>query len=314
MEPLESVIAYKFRNSLLLAEALSHPSLAYETQKPQLDNQRLEFLGDAVVQMVLTRELFDRFPEGEEGLLTKMRARMVSRDALAELANRIPLGPYLMMGRGEEASGGRIRNSSLCDAFEALAGAIYLDGGLEAAHQFILRFASEQLDELTAEPTEFNPKGQLQEILQSVSNEPPCYAIVRQEGPDHAKMFVAQVTWKNRPLAVGEGPSKKIAEMDAARAALECQEIRSLAAAAAPQEQPPSPPPTGTPPVGRMRLVASTSSTTTGGLHLTRRQRPDAEPKKVADPTPKKDSDRDPKEALRASAGPPSPKTTSQWR
>lgn len=279
MEPLESVIAYKFRNSLLLAEALSHPSLAYETQKPQLDNQRLEFLGDAVVQMVLTRELYEHFPEGEEGLLTKMRARMVSRDALAELANQIPLGPYLLMGRGEEASGGRVRNSSLCDAFEALAGAIYLDGGLDAARTFILRYAGEQLQQLSAEPTEFNPKGQLQEILQSVSNEPPCYAIIRQEGPDHAKCFVAQVNWRGAPLATGEGPSKKIAEMEAAKAALACAQVHRLAAEQT-ADTPPSPAP-NLPAVGRMRLVEPASSTATGGMHVTRTRPPAGLPRKA---------------------------------
>lgn len=229
MEPIETVIGYKFRNSLLLAEALSHPSLAYETQKPHLDNQRLEFLGDAVVQMVLTRELFDRFPEEEEGLLTKMRARMVSGAALAKLANRIPLGPYLLMGRGEEASGGRTRESSLCDAFEALAGAIYLDGGLDAARAFILRFSEDLLLELVEAPTEFNPKGQLQEVLQMVSNEPPSYCIVSQQGPDHAKHFVAEVWWNDQSLGRGAGPSKKLAEMEAARTALRCSLVKSLA-------------------------------------------------------------------------------------
>lgn len=228
MEPIESVIGYKFRNSLLLAEALSHPSLAYETQKPQLDNQRLEFLGDAVVQMVLTRDLFDRFPEGEEGLLTKMRARMVSGPSLARIARLIPLGPYLLMGRGEDASGGRTRDSSLCDAFEALAGAIYLDGGLEPATQFILRFSAELLDDLDSAPCDFNPKGELQEILQTVSNVAPTYSILSQEGPDHAKRFVAAVTWEGRMLAQGEGASKKLAEMEAARAALGSVEVLAL--------------------------------------------------------------------------------------
>jgi len=221
MKSLEDRIDYKFRNSLLLAEALTHPSLAYETQKPHFDNQRLEFLGDAVLQLVLTDELYHLFPKFAEGRLTKLRSRLVSRDALQEYARSFKLGKYLMIGKGEESSGGRERPSILADAFESLIGAIYLDGGLQPAKDFILRSCREMVKEVAAEPTEKNPKGELQEILQALSNESPGYRIVSQEGPDHCKDFVAVVEWGGQMLGSGTGKSKKEAESNSAMDALE---------------------------------------------------------------------------------------------
>ncbi len=138
MNPLEERIGYKFRNPLLLAEALTHPSLGHETQQHHFDNQRLEFLGDAILQLVITEYLFEHFSEAPEGQLTKLRSRLVSREALKTHAAALDLGRFLLMGRGEEASGGRARTSTLADAFEALIGAIYLDSGLEKARKFIL--------------------------------------------------------------------------------------------------------------------------------------------------------------------------------
>jgi ribonuclease III, bacterial len=142
VNPLEERIGYKFRNALLLAEALTHPSLRHETHRTYFDNQRLEFLGDAVLQLVITEHLYGYFTAEAEGKLTKLRARLVSREALAVHAAAIELGKYLMMGRGEEASGGRLRNSTLADAFEALVGAIYLDSDLATARKFILEQAA----------------------------------------------------------------------------------------------------------------------------------------------------------------------------
>src|SRR5436305_10620198 len=138
MGPLEQRIGYKFRNALLLAEALTHPSVSHETQRYHFDNQRLEFLGDAVLQLVITEHLFRHFGDEAEGQLTKLRSRLVSREALRMHAATLDLGRYLLMGRGEETSGGRERTSTLADAFEALIGAIYLDGDLDAAKEFIL--------------------------------------------------------------------------------------------------------------------------------------------------------------------------------
>jgi ribonuclease-3 len=221
MKSLEERIDYKFRNSLLLAEALTHPSLAYETQKPHFDNQRLEFLGDAVLQLVLTDELYQMFPRFAEGQLTKLRSRLVSRDALQEFATAFKLGKYLMIGKGEESSGGRNRPSILADAFESLIGAIYLDGGIESAKCFILRTCRERITEVSEEPSEMNPKGELQEVLQGLSNEGPVYKIISQEGPDHCKEFVAVAVWQGIQLGNGTGMSKKEAECNAAQEAME---------------------------------------------------------------------------------------------
>ncbi len=221
MNSLENKISYKFRNSLLLAEALTHPSLAYESQRPHFDNQRLEFLGDAVLQLILTEELFRLFPDFSEGHLTKLRSRLVSRKALAAYARRLKLGDYLMLGKGEESSGGRKRASSLADAFESLVGAIYMDNGLPSAHDFVLEQCSEEIREISEQPSEINPKGQLQEILQAISSTSPNYKVTSEGGPDHNKIFETRVTWSGRDLGRGSGTSKKEAEIAAAKDALE---------------------------------------------------------------------------------------------
>lgn len=145
MNPLEQRLKYKFRNTLLLAEALTHPSLGHETKRHHFDNQRLEFLGDAVLQLIFTEYLFDQFPHLAEGYLTKIRARIVSRDGLRVLAEQLELGRYLMMGRGEEANGGRERASTLSDAFEALIGAMYLDSDFVSVRRVVLTEAREFL-------------------------------------------------------------------------------------------------------------------------------------------------------------------------
>ena len=229
MHPLEERIGYKFRNSLLLAEALTHASLGHETQQVHFDNQRLEYLGDAVLQLLFSEHLYRRFSDVGEGELTKGRARLVSGEALAVYAQRIQLGDFLMMGRGDESNGGRRRASTLADAFEALVGAVYLDGGLGAARAFTLTQARELLATVHQQPPlEINPKGRLQEILQALppraghqaSPRNPSYAIVAQVGPDHARTFTAQVVWNGLALGQGEGGSKQQAESAAAIDAL----------------------------------------------------------------------------------------------
>lgn len=220
MNPLEERIQYKFRNSLLLAEALTHPSLGHETQRHHFDNQRLEFLGDAVLQLIFTEYLFDQYPECSEGTLTKLRARLVSREGLCLLAHNIDLGRYLMMGKGEESSGGRERASALADAYEALIGAMYLDSDYVTVRRTVLTEAREYLESLDVDPPETNPKGRLQEILQAISPISPVYPIVDQSGPEHQKRFVAKIVWNGRELGEGEGRSKKEAEVAAARDAL----------------------------------------------------------------------------------------------
>jgi ribonuclease-3 len=220
MNPLEERIGYKFCNSLLLAEALTHSSISLERKNYPFDNQRLEFLGDAVLQLVITHELFRRFPDFTEGQLTKIRTRLVSRTALKEHARKLHLGEHLMMGRGEEASGGRDRASTLGDSFEALVGGIYLDGGLKAAKRFIQRVAAGDLEKVEAEPEEVNPKGKLQELLQALAPSSPCYEILEESGPEHLKHFRCQVVWEGIILGEGEGKSKKEGEVAAALQAL----------------------------------------------------------------------------------------------
>lgn len=220
MNPLEERMLYKFRNGLLLAEALTHPSISLERKNYPFDNQRLEFLGDAVIQVSVTEHLFRMFPDFGEGQLTKLRTRIVSRPALRDRALALELGGFIMMGRGEESSGGRERASTLADAFESLVGAIYLDGGFDAARIFILRQMESVFAEIANQPDEINPKGYLQEILQAIEPAPPDYQILSQTGPEHSKVFICCVQWNGLELGQGCGCSKKEAQVAAAQAAL----------------------------------------------------------------------------------------------
>jgi len=226
LDALQQRLGYQFRDPALLLLALTHPSVAHEQGAGAQTNQRLEFLGDAVLQLTLTHELYVRFPEFGEGPLTKARAKLVNRRALAAQACALGLGGVLLLGRGEELTGGRDRSSSLADAYEALLGALFLDGGLEAARQFILREFHQAASELAAEPTIDNPKGELQELLQAGSEEAPRYETLSATGPDHAREFECKVSHGGVELARGRGGSKKIAESNAALAALEKQRAR----------------------------------------------------------------------------------------
>ncbi len=220
MEKLESALGHSFQNPSLLTQALTHASLGYETQRALPDNQRLEFLGDAVIQLLLSELLFEKFDEADEGQLTKVRSQLVSTKALAHVARQIQLGGYLLMGRGEETHGGRERDSSLADAMEAVVGATYLDGGMEAARRLAKRLFLPEIQRLGDTPSDCNPKGQLQEMLQAISAQAPHYRIVEESGPDHAKSFVSIVCWEGQEIGRGLGRSKKEAEVEAARAAL----------------------------------------------------------------------------------------------
>ena len=221
MNPLEERIGHKFRNSLLLAEALTHPSLGHETHRHHFDNQRLEFLGDAVLQLVITEHLFAMFPREAEGRLTKLRSRLVSREALRRHAVKLELGQFLMMGRGEEACGGRERTSTLADAFEALLGAIYLDTNLATTRTFVLTLAAEDLAQIEIEPIDINPKGHLQELLQAISPRSPVYELLSESGREHEKTFAVRVLWEGMALGEGAGKSKKQAETAAACEAMQ---------------------------------------------------------------------------------------------
>lgn len=223
MHPLEERIGHPFHDPQLLTEALTHPSVRHEKQRAHFDNQRLEFLGDAVLQLVITEHLFNLFSAAGEGRLTTRRARLVSRGSLKMHATKVDLGRHLFLGRGEEASGGRERASTLADAFEALLGAIFLDGGIETARRFILAEMQEELGHLEEEPLEINPKGQLQELLQAISPRSPIYELVSQVGREHEKTFSVRVLWEGRVLGEGVGRSKKQAESAAALVALQEQ-------------------------------------------------------------------------------------------
>jgi len=214
-------MGYPFKEESLLRLALTHPSVAHESSGPIQHNQRLEFLGDAVLSLVLTRELYDRFPTLGEGPLTKARAQLVNRRTLAEEARRLALGTHLVLSHGEETTGGRERPSALADAYEALLGAIFLDGGFEAARTFILRRFLDGFGELTELPSLENPKGDLQEILQADSAEAPQYELTAVSGPDHDRVFECAVSHGDVELGRGSGKSKKAAESAAALAALE---------------------------------------------------------------------------------------------
>ncbi len=219
-EELQNHLGYPFRDLALLRLALTHPSVAYEKGAPLQTNQRLEFLGDAVLQLVLTRELYEAFPDVGEGPLTKARAKLVNRRTLAEHGRQLGLGKNLILSRGEDLHGGRERPSALADAFEALLGAIFLDGGFEAAREFILRQFRGAFGQLSVIPILENPKGELQELLQSVSSEAPQYRVVSATGPDHDRVFECTVLHEGVELARGHGKSKKAAESEAALAAL----------------------------------------------------------------------------------------------
>lgn len=222
LDALQTRLGYSFRDAALLRLALTHPSVASEpAAAPQPTNQRLEFLGDAVLQLVLTHELYAQFPGFGEGALTKARAKLVNRRALAIRAAALGLGAHLILGRGEQMNGGRERPSTLADAFEAVLGAIFLDGDFAAARAFILREFGAVVTELATVPTIENPKGELQELLQAADPEAPQYEIIGVAGPDHARDYECRVTHAGAELARGIGGSKKIAESNAALAALE---------------------------------------------------------------------------------------------
>ena len=220
LEQIHKSINYIFSDENLLKEALTHPSLAFEKIDALPDNQRLEFLGDAVLQLVLTNDLFMRFPQFSEGLLTKLRSRLVSTKALEEYAIFINLGNHILLGKGEEKSGGRSRTGILADAFEALIGAIYLDSDFDTAKDFILFCCNDKMSRVVSDPIEKNPKGELQEILQSRSQEAANYRVISQSGPDHDRLFTTEVFWKNLVLGEGSGKSKKEAESNAAISAI----------------------------------------------------------------------------------------------
>lgn len=215
-------LGHAFADEGLLRQALTHASFGHEKRQKTPDNQRLEFLGDAVLQLAVTAELYRRFPELPEGEMTVLRARLVNRHHLQLLAQGLALGDHLILGRGEEISEGRQRGSILADAMEAVIGAVFAEAGWEAARPIILRLLESSLATLTDESNAAvaNPKGSLQEKLQAEGDNPPAYRCISETGPAHARIYEVVVEWQGRELGRGTGASKKEAETRAAEAAL----------------------------------------------------------------------------------------------
>jgi ribonuclease-3 len=222
LEDFQQRLGHTFSDANLLRQALTHASFGHEKRQRLADNQRLEFLGDAVLQLAITAELFHRFPAMTEGRLTIIRARLVRKDQLHALAQDLGLGDHLILGRGEESSQGRQRGSILADAMEAVLGAVYAEAGWEAARGIVLRLMGPAFDDVAEEGNAAgNPKGALQEKLQADGEHPPAYRCVEETGPAHARVYEVAVEWQGRELARGTGASKKEAETRAAQAALE---------------------------------------------------------------------------------------------
>ncbi len=217
---LEKAIGYQFRNITLLQNALSHSSYANERWHDSLkSNERLEFLGDSVLGMLVAEHLFRTFPDRPEGELTRMRADMVCEKTLAKVANRLDLGRHLMLGKGEESGGGRNRDSILADAVESVLAACYLDGGMDAALQFVQKFILVNVPVTKLHNADY--KTALQELVQQKKNQTIAYRLVGESGPDHDKQFRVEVTLNGETVGFGIGSSKKRAEQAAAQAAIE---------------------------------------------------------------------------------------------
>lgn len=213
-QALEAILGYKFRNKALLQLALTHRSLG---QHPTNNNERMEFLGDAVLQLTVSTYLYKQFPKLPEGELAKIRSLLVRESTLAELARDLELNEYLLVGKGEQRSQAQERDSLLCDVLEAVYGAIYLDGGFESAQKVILCHLPEWDQEQVAI---IDAKSTLQEHFQHIAKKPPIYELIDERGPDHDKLFVVEVRFDEQVLGTGTGATKKEAEQEAARQAL----------------------------------------------------------------------------------------------
>ncbi len=219
LEGLQRSISYRFGQVKLLTVALTHSSYANEMSVPH--NERLEFLGDAVLELVVSDELYRRFPDSPEGVLTKLRARLVSMPSLAELAKSLEMERYLFLGRGEESQGGRSRDSLLSDAVEALLGAVFLDGGFEAAKQVITGLFARHWPQEAEPPKAKDYKSQLQELTQRLHKARPIYRLTGSFGPEHDKRFEVELALPDGNIVLSQGSSLKKAEQIAARKALE---------------------------------------------------------------------------------------------
>ncbi len=216
----EQILGYRFTDLRLLQKALVHASFAFEHAFAGQDNETLEFLGDAVLDLVVGAALFQRFPAMREGGLTKLRAALVNETHLATMARAVELGRFLSLGKGEEASNGRNKSSILSCAYEAVVGAIFEDSGYETAQDFVLRFFIPTFDARREELLIADAKSRLQELLQEQYNEAPSYRLEAEDGPSHQKIFTVAVIFRESVLGIGTAGSKKEAEQRAAAAVL----------------------------------------------------------------------------------------------
>ncbi len=219
LEVLQEQVEHRFKEEALLRQAMTHRSYANELGDSTLNNERLEFLGDAVLELIVSKALYAKYEGMSEGQMTRARAAIVRAESLAEAAKLLNLGEILLLGRGEIGTGGQKKLSVLSAGVEALLGAIYLDGGFESAERTTLKLLSERFDS-PGELVALDPKSRLQEEFQSRHEGTPVYGVVERTGPAHATQFVVEVRVGLRPLARGEGTSRKAAETDAAERAL----------------------------------------------------------------------------------------------
>jgi ribonuclease-3 len=222
LNELEAAVGVRFNDRALLQRAFVHRSYLHEAdEETELqDNQRLEFLGDAVLSFIVSELLFRRYPERREGDLTNLRSALVKRETLSRFAKELRLGDYLLLGRGEEENGGRGRHTTLCDTYEAFIGAFFLDQGTAALRKFVEPRLMAEIDRVAHHALTKDPKSRLQEWVQAAMGQTPRYKTVHTEGPDHARLFTRQVTIGKQPIGVGQGQSKQEAEQAAAAMAL----------------------------------------------------------------------------------------------
>ena len=219
IKSFQEKIGYRFKNQKLITEALSHSSYANESKKQRNSNERLEFLGDSVLSVVVSNYIFEHFKHLPEGELTKLRASLVCEQALFDFSKKIDLGSFIMLGKGEEMTGGRERPSIVSDAFEAVIAAIYLDGGMDVATKYVLSFIPENVKPHSV-VSFVDYKTALQEIIQKNPEEKVEYVLTNESGPDHDKKFTVNVMLNSNVIGTGIGKSKKSAEQNAAKEAL----------------------------------------------------------------------------------------------
>lgn len=220
LEELESKLGYKFKDQVLLLRAITHSSYANENKDMEGDNEKLEFLGDSVLGLIITHLLMDEFPHSSEGKLSQLKASIINEEDLAKVSKEMDFGQYILLGKGEEASQGREKKSILSDCLEAVVGAIYLDGGFEEVFTLVKRHFFPLIQEIKMNGLKKDYKSEFQAYMQNMFKEAPKYVLSKELGPEHDKSFEVEVFFRERVIARGVGKSKKEAEQRAAEEAL----------------------------------------------------------------------------------------------